>query len=274
MIESGESIILQSSTSPKAPRRAFSKRMLISVIGLLLLLTVGWFVVKPFTTNFLPIRYVRVYGALEQVQKIRLQAALREVVEDGFWGVDLTRVKVAAKSLPWVESVQITRIWPDTLMLGIVEQRPYVRWGTQGLLNERGEQFVPKSIEGFQALPLISGPVGTESELVKVFKDLHRRLAEQGLGIQILHVTDRLSWSVRLKNGMDIALGRRNPAGVFKRFINTLPLLGRDQIQAMQRVDLRYPNGYAVDWKAGTELEWESVVQQVFDETGQKIRSI
>ncbi len=274
MIESRETIALQSATSSEVPRGSFSKRMLMNVFGVALLLIGGWFVVKPLTANFLPIRFVRVYGALEQVRKVHLQVALRKVVEDGFWGVDLADIKVAAESLPWVESVQITRIWPDTLMLGIVEQRPYVRWGKQGLLNERGERFVPRNIEDFQALPVIFGPVGKEAELLQDFKSLDRQLAEQDLGIQVLHVTDRLSWSVRLKNSMDIELGRRDPVGVFKRFINTLPLLGSDQIHAMQRVDLRYPNGYAVDWKVGTELEWKSVVQQLFDETGHKVRNI
>jgi cell division protein FtsQ len=274
MVERSESIALQSATSPEVRRELFSKRMLLSVMGMLLLLIGGWYLIKPLSTNFLPIRFVRVYGALEQVQKIHLQAALRKVVGDDYLGVDLAAIQVAAKSLPWVKSVQVTRIWPDTLMLGIVEQTPYVRWGMQGLLNERGEQFVPNNIEDFQALPVIFGPVGKESELFKDFQGLHRQLVDQGLGIQILHVTDRLSWSVRLKNGMDIALGRRDPTRVFKRFINTLPLLGPDQIQAMQRVDLRYPNGYAVDWKAGTELEWKPVVQQLFDETGLEVRSI
>jgi len=268
MIENSESMALQSARTPEAPRGSFSKRVLMNVFVLLLLLIGGWFVAKPLTANFLPIRFVRVYGALEQVHKINLQAALRTVVEDGFWGIDLDDIKVATKSLPWVESVQITRIWPDTLMLGIVEQRPYVRWGTQGLLNEHGERFVPSKIDDFQGLPVISGPEGKEVELLQDFKILRRQLAEQGLGIKLLQVTDRLSWFVRLKNGMDITLGRRDPAGVFKRFMNTLHLLGPDQIQSMQRVDLRYPNGYAVDWKVGTELEWKPVAQQLFDETG------
>ena len=233
-------------------------RSFISVVGFAVILGALHFAVKPLATQMLPVRFVRIYGALERVRKNQIQSTLKSLVDESYWSVDLAAIQSATESLPWIERAQIHRVWPDTLMLGIVEQVPYVRWGKTALLNKNGDRFVPNSITGFEKLPVIFGPTGKERQLVNVFKELQNRLAAQQLGIQVLNVSDRLSWSVRLRSGLDVAIGRRDPIGVFDRFIETLPLLGSEQIRAMQRVDLRYPNGYAVDWKPGVELEWEA----------------
>jgi cell division protein FtsQ len=39
--------------------------------------------------------------------------------------------------------------------------------------------------------------------------------------------------------------------------LKTLDVLGREQVEKIAIVDLRYPNGYAVSWKPGTEeIDW------------------
>ncbi len=248
-------------------------RLVIIGISILLLLAGLYFAIKPLTARMLPVRYVRIYGTLERVQKNQIRRSLEALVDQGYWGADLTAIQDATESLPWVAHVQIHRIWPDTLMLGIVEQVPYVRWGKSALLNANGDRFVPDNLAGFQNLPVILGPDGREAELVKVFGNLQNQLADQQLGIEKLIVSDRSSWSVRLLSGLDVAMGRRNPIEAFNRFLKTLPLLGPEQVSAMRRVDLRYPNGYAVDWKPGIELEGRPVTQQSVQGTNQRVWS-
>lgn len=253
--------------------RTVGVRLVLIGMGVLLLLVGLYFAVKPLTARMLPVRYVRIYGALERVQKNQIRTALEALVDQGYWGADLSAIQNATESLPWVARVQIHRIWPDTLMLGVVEQVPYVRWGKSALLNTNGDRFAPDSIAGFKNLPVIFGPDGKEVELVKVFRNLQNQLADQQLGIETLSVSDRFSWSVRLLSGLDIAMGRRNPIQAFTRFIETLPLLGPEQVNAMRRIDLRYPNGYSVDWKPGIELEWRPVTKQSVQGTNQRVWS-
>jgi len=39
--------------------------------------------------------------------------------------------------------------------------------------------------------------------------------------------------------------------------LDTFPVLGQEKVAAMQVVDLRYPNGYAVSWKPDSEpINW------------------
>ncbi len=263
---------LETGTSVVVP--SIGLRTFVVAIGFAVMLSALYFAVKPLAMQMLPVRFVRIYGALERVRKNQIQSTLESLVDKGYWSVDLEAIQVATESLPWVERAQINRVWPDTLMLGIIEQVPYVRWGKTALLNTNGDRFVPHSTAGFQNLPVIFGPSGKEAQLVKVFKDLQKRLAVQQLDIRVLNVSDRLSWSVRLQGGLDVAIGRRDPVAVFDRFIKTLPLLGPDQIRAMRRVDLRYPNGYAVDWKPGVELEWRPVSQRASRTIDNRVRSI
>jgi len=77
-----------------------------------------------------------------------------------------------------------------------------------------------------------------------------------GLKIERLEVLDRSTWQLRLSGGTTVKLGREAQVDVFERFVSTLSLLGEESLRSMAQVDLRYPNGYAVEWKSGTQLQW------------------
>jgi len=42
--------------------------------------------------------------------------------------------------------------------------------------------------------------------------------------------------------------------------LKTLNVLKQEQIEQMEIVDLRYPNGYSVSWKSGApEIDWNAL---------------
>ena len=62
-------------------------------------------------------------------------------------------------------------------------------------------------------------------------------------------VNERRSWVI-FANGLEIKLGRNGQLKNLQRFLKTLDLLGQDKIDLITKVDLRYPNGFAITWKA------------------------
>lgn len=201
----------------------------------------------------LPIEYVRIEGRFQYLARAPLQRALAPLVDANFLTVDVDAVRAAARDLPWVERVQVERVWPDTLVLRLKEQIPYARWRGESLLSQRGEKFAPQNIAAFAALPNIQGPEGQEGDLLEKLKAMSALLARQDLRITALVVNERRAWSVKLAGGMEIVMGRYEPMAAFERFLDSLPVFGKERIQAMQRVDLRYPNGFAVSWKPEVE---------------------
>jgi cell division protein FtsQ len=58
---------------------------------------------------------------------------------------------------------------------------------------------------------------------------------------------------------MEMQLGRKAPLESMQRFLRTMDELGETQLAAIETVDTRYPNGYAITWKSGTNIDWKAV---------------
>jgi len=236
-------------------------RRMMTVLAAGLVVVAALLTVRSWLTEheMMPIRYIRVEATFQHLEPADVKRALLpSVVDSSYFSIALSVAKDAVEALPWVDSARVRRIWPDTLVVRIEEQRPAARWGDAGLLNERGERFTPKKMDPFQALPLLRGQEGQETELFTNLKKVTPAFAEKGLTVATLSVSERRAWTVRLTDGLLIKMGRQRPWKALDRFLRALPLLQEERIRAIESVDLRYPNGFAVRWKPGTEIEWRS----------------
>jgi cell division protein FtsQ len=225
------------------------KRALILIV-VIALSVVGFSLRWPAQAEPLfPIRYVRVEGAIENLDVAGLRRTLLPTVSTGYFSLPMREIERVARSYPWVDGVQVARLWPDTLVVRISEQKARVRWGDHSLLNQRGERFEPGGLDAFRELPAIVGPEGMENYLLGMLNGLNDRLKPKGLHIASLDMSKRRAWVVRLTNGTEVHFGRQDPMKALNRFLELMPKLGEDRIAAVQRVDLRYPNGFAVVWK-------------------------
>lgn len=236
------------------------------ILGVTLLVIAGvfaWQEIKAQGVDLMPVRYVRVEGAFQYIAKDKIKQVLNKQVMQGFYNVDLTEVKGAVEALPWAADVAVDRVWPDAIKIRITEQQPMVRWGEKSLLNGQGELFVPDNIAEFDSLPLINGPDGQENRLLEVMKGLALTLQDQAMALRVFDVNERRAWKVVLASGLEIKLGRQKPLENIQRFLRTVELLGEERLAMMAEVDLRYPNGYAVTWKADAEeIDWKKIVDK------------
>ena len=219
----------------------------------------GWKELKAQGADLLPIKYVRIEGIFQYIAKDEIKKALLKQVMTGFLNADVQAIRRELLDLPWIAQVKVKRVWPDTIEVKVYEQYPVVRWGSIGLLNEQGDLFIPDNLARFEKLPLLLGPKGTEKKLMAVMKNLQTSLVEKTLELLEFNVNERRAWTLRLSNGLELKLGQKEPLQKFNRFLTTLPILGEKQIMAMERVDLRYPNGYAVTWKQGQTINWKDI---------------
>lgn len=219
----------------------------------------GWKELKAQGADLLPIKYVRIEGIYQYIAKDEIKQALLKQVMTGFLNADMQAIRREVLDLPWIAQVKVRRVWPDTIEVKVYEQYPVVRWGEIGLLNEQGDLFIPNNLTRFGKLPLLTGPKGTEKKLMEVMKNLQVSLVAQALELQEFKVNERRAWTLRLSDGLELRLGQKEPLKKFNRFLITLPILGKKQVMAMAKVDLRYPNGYAVKWKQGQRINWKKI---------------
>jgi cell division protein FtsQ len=215
-----------------------------------------WSEVKTYAKGLMPIRHIRIEGRFQYLSRDEVKTALLPVVKTDFFSANVHAIDRAAEAMPWAVSADVKRVWPDAVDIRIEEQKPVARWGDNSLLNERGEPFSPVITEELRRLPLIVGPRGYERRLLEIMLGLKQSLAEQALGLTAFYVSERRSWKLLLANGMEIELGRQKPLKNFQRLLKVLPVLGKEKIAAVAKVDMRYPNGFAVTWKPGTTISW------------------
>lgn len=207
-----------------------------------------------------PIKYVKIEGAFQYVSKDEIKTLLEPLVDVGFFDANVQAIQETLTQLIWVESVKVNRVWPDALAIKIKEKHPYVRWGDEALVNSRGEIITPKDIEPFTNLPILYGPEGQQVKSLEIMKGVNTALADQAMQMAEFSINNRWAWKIKLTTGLEILLGRNDQLKKLQRFMKTVDVLGREQVNAMAVVDLRYPNGYAVSWKPNAQLiDWKNL---------------
>ncbi|MHA7840843.1 MAG: cell division protein FtsQ/DivIB [Gammaproteobacteria bacterium] len=219
--------------------------------GALLALVVGLFVTLfdyLADPNNLPIQQVKVEGKLPHLDEADLQRRIDPYVKAGFIRLDVKALQHELSQEPWVSGVFIRRLWPDTVVVRIEEHQPLAHWGPDGLLSERGVVFFPSQVTLPDHLPYFNAPVGMEKKVLKTYNQMKNTLTPLPLTIQRLELSPRGAWILALENHMVIQLGRQDILRRLERFVKAYDKIIHSHHDDVKTVDLRYPNGIAVQW--------------------------
>lgn len=231
--------------------------MLVAVAG-----WQGWAKVKQSGADWLPVKHIKIEGTFQYIAKNRIRQAMDGHISKGFYNASVQSIQLSVKTLPWVASVWVERVWPDTIILKITEQAPVARWKGNSLINEVGEIFKPQEISSFGFLPLLNGPEGHEMRMLESINVMSENLVKQGMMLAEFHINERRAWQIKLQNEMVLNAGRNQPLSKIQRFLNTIDLITKEQIDKISVVDLRYSNGYALKWKQGeAETDWKKIAE-------------
>jgi len=221
------------------------------LVGLPLVLAGNWMV----SLGQRPITDVRVSGTLYHVSPKQLRDLLGPSLERGYFGIDVSRMRATLEALPWVERAQVRQSWPNRLEIGIHEHVPRARWGRHELLSYTGERFRPSAATIPEGLPLLSGPVDSEHRVMTQYRQFSDLLKIAGLGIRGVSVDSRGSWRVTLDNGLVMLLGRERTEKRLWRIARVYPVVVKPRVGDIERVDLRYSNGFAISWRNAGEVK-------------------
>lgn len=217
-----------------------------SLVLALLLLVVG-FIGDP--ANF-PIGTVEVEGQLNHVERSVLMRRLEPLVKPGFLRIDVDTVVASTKSLPWIDSVEVQRLWPDRLVLRITEQLPVARWNGSALINARGAVFHQDPDRAVAGLPEIWGPEAQREYIFRRFVEFQRLLQTPMGNLKKLELAHQGSWIIDLESGGVLIIRNAEPMQDLANFLTLWPEIAAKSDQQFQSIDLRYEHGFAVLWKS------------------------
>ncbi|MFB9067900.1 cell division protein FtsQ/DivIB [Pseudofulvimonas gallinarii] len=202
-----------------------------------------------FASDRWPLRHLELKAELRRVSAEQIQRTAMQFTGEGFFALSLTELRDALAKLPWVESVEVRKRWPDTVVVKVLEFQPYAIWDGRALVSRSGRLFEVPGIEALGGLPRLGGPDAGIEAVVAFHAEAVRALESSRLQVAQVHLSDRGSWTVVLDGGAELVLGRHQAMERLQRFADTVDTLMQTRPEhVLRHADLRYPNGYALTW--------------------------
>lgn len=200
--------------------------------------------------NMWYIQNVKVTGEYSHTdtEKIR-RVAESYILHKNLFTLKLDAMKKDLVKLPWINSVTISRFWPSTLEIYVIEETPVAIWNDRSIFNIKGVLFTPESFEKLKPYPVLYGPSHLSDEVFKQYKDMSEQMLSQTGKIKQFTIDERSSVTLTLDNGLKLILGRDDPSKKLKRFVEYYNDIIGINSQYADTIDLRYKNGLAVNWK-------------------------
>ena len=202
----------------------------------------------------LPVQHVEVKGEFRHLNRERLVADVQRQLRGGFLMSDLAAVRQAVERLPWVATASVRRVWPALLEIEVTERVPLARWGEDSLVTVAGEVFLPEPPLSTPPPLQLAGPPGTAAEVTAMYARLTGLLGPLGMPVSRLEMNARREWQVGTAAGVEFRLGAERVELRLQRYLDVAGQIGRLG-QVPERVDLRYPHGFAVRWREAPAAE-------------------
>ena len=198
----------------------------------------------------LPVRSVKIGGEFVHVSRSDIERAVEPMLASGLVRIDLDALRRAALEVPGVREVAVRRMGPDSLEIWVVERVAVARWGSGGYLEVDGTHFAPVGGASVEGLPELSGPEGRHRQVLDLHIALARALDPLGMRIDATGLSPRGVLYATLDDGPRLVMRPEAVDRDFETRARTLATVMAGRLHEVERVDFRYPTGFAVRMNA------------------------
>ncbi|KPP98279.1 cell division protein FtsQ/DivIB [Marinobacter sp. HL-58] len=224
-------------------------QVMLGALIVLLAAMVPWGTSQVLSAMDRQVMAIDVTGTLVGENRTSLERSVGKWIGRSFFATDLSDIKDSLEQRPWVESAAVKRVWPDRLQVEIREKKPLAYWNSDQLVSRNGELFSPGNPEVAGKLPRLAGPDERVKEVITMARGMADTLSGHSLGFAGLSLEQRGAWTLTMANGIEVVLGRDQVEERFERFITVYQERLASRADEVSRVDARYSNGVAVQWK-------------------------
>jgi len=194
-----------------------------------------------------PAENIEIEGEFRYWSPQQLGQELMWIKQLNFFSLNVRDVKEQLEALPLIQSAQVKKIWPESLVITFKEDIPVARWNGEELLNPHAQKLSLPGKFDATGLPLLTGPENKEQQVMRQFQRLQQKLLVVGESVVSLSMNPVGSWQLSLANGWQVYLGRQQQEIRIKRLVELLKMLPQEKVAV---VDLRYGKGAAIEWLA------------------------
>ncbi|MDQ5883989.1 MAG: cell division protein FtsQ [Pseudomonadota bacterium] len=225
-----------------------SKNWLIILFVFAIILTARLAIMIISDSQYFPINVLKIEAPYHYLTRDKIQELIAPYMNQSFLMFSEEKLQEDFKKNAWVEKITVNKIWPDRVIVQIIERFPVAFWNNM-LLSDKGDLFIPEKIDFLSEIPRFQGPEDQQKEVLHIFKKLSKLLLANDLVINELRLRDNHSWELTLSNGVTIRLGKHDVEGRLRRFCQVYPKWFATSFERISFIDLRYPHGLAVSWK-------------------------
>ena len=237
---------------PKKPvtqSSGWGRKILVYFI-ILFSLILGW--LKISNPETLPILHVKIIDNSNQIEHKLLHDTIVPYVSKGMLWVKLSSLKNALEDIPWVEQVLISRKFPHTIIVQIIERKPIARWNNQLLLDSHGNIFNPTLgviYHELNALPSLFGPEDQQNSAWIDFQESSNALSPLNISVKTLKLNENGTCDLTLNNDIHLIVNDKSLNESLIQFAAVYPRICQSHEKDIETIDLRYNNGFAIQWK-------------------------
>lgn len=204
-----------------------------------------------FHPETLSVEQIAFEGEFRRVNPEQVKQAVVPAIAGNMLALDLERIEAAAKALPWVREVSVRKRWPAGVYLRVIEHEPVARWGERDWLNDAGAVIrAPDPTAGAErTFVSLSGPDAQAVLVLERYRAFRVPIEAAGFALARLDLGAGNTWTMAVQDASgtrrELVLGSRDLEERLHRFLRAWrrhPAI----FAAVTRVDLRYPNGFAI----------------------------
>ena len=205
------------------------------------------------------IERIHIYGNSVRVDAQTVERTAWLALIGNYFTADLEEIENALVHLPGVYQAAVRRHWPDTLEISITEAGAIALWyATDGSALESRDYVNLPPDSNITLQPVLRSPTADRHTVIDAFLDLVSSLALLDLEVKNLSIDEAGDWVVVLQSAslqipveLEIVVGRGNPVRKVDQFVAVFDSVLQDRLPDIERVDMRYDSGFAVQWRAG-----------------------
>ena len=106
--------------------------------------------------NWFTIKHIIVKGNVSHLTSKELSSMVQHKLTGTFFTLNIDKVQNEFMQIPWVKSIHVTREFPDTITVNVVEYTASINLGNNRLLSEDKQIFAGQDADGTLPLFLVS----------------------------------------------------------------------------------------------------------------------
>lgn len=255
------------------PSKYLSANMWITLT--VVLFVAIFFVVSNRIYNSQPAKVVVNTKNLDAAQYQTLNKVMEKKEAGSFFTAILPELKDSAMQQDWISQVDIERKWGEGIVITALPREAIARFGSEHLIDSQGKVYKPVSESELSqpGLIMLQGDADQSTLIMQQMQQVNQWFAPLEMQVEDLVLTPRMTWAIKFNNGMRIIVDNEHTS---QKLMNLSQLLQNQLANKKENIaaaDLRYKNGFVIDWKAKVE-ETTSTASVVEDKKSQPDRIV